>query len=67
MTGIDASSELITVAKGHAALDPSLDGKLNYVQTTIEDFALINKGVFDAVVASEVIEHVNNKELFLKV
>ncbi|XP_033364933.1 ubiquinone biosynthesis O-methyltransferase, mitochondrial [Bombus vosnesenskii] len=66
VTGIDVSSELITVAKGHAALDPSLDGKLNYVQTTIEDFALINKGVFDAVVASEVIEHVNNKELFLK-
>lgn len=67
VTGIDASSELITAAKQHAVLDASLDGKLNYFQTIIEDFALNNKEAYNAVVASEVIEHVNNKELFLKV
>ncbi|KOX72023.1 Hexaprenyldihydroxybenzoate methyltransferase, mitochondrial [Melipona quadrifasciata] len=66
VTGIDASSELITVAKEHAALDFSLDEKLNYIETVIEDFAPDNKEAFNAIVASEVIEHVNDKELFLK-
>lgn len=67
VTGIDASSELITVAKEHAALDSSLDGKLNYIETTIEDFVLDNKEAFNAIVGSEIIEHVNDKELFSKV
>ncbi|XP_043258943.1 ubiquinone biosynthesis O-methyltransferase, mitochondrial [Colletes gigas] len=66
VTGIDASSELIATAKQHATLDTSLDGKLNYVQTNIEDFSLDNKEKYNTVVASEVLEHVNNKELFLK-
>lgn len=67
VTGIDASSELIKIAKQHAMLDSSLDGKLNYVETVIEDFVLDNKQKYNAVIASEVLEHVNDKELFLKV
>lgn len=67
VTAIDASSDLIKTAKEHAMLDPSLDENLNYIQTVIEDFAPNNKEVYNAVVASEVIEHVNDKELFLKV
>ncbi|XP_031846547.1 ubiquinone biosynthesis protein COQ3, mitochondrial [Nomia melanderi] len=66
VTGIDASSELISIAKQHALLDSDLDGKLNYLHTTIEDFCTQNKEKFNAVVASELIEHVNDKELFLK-
>ncbi|CAK9826997.1 Ubiquinone biosynthesis O-methyltransferase, mitochondrial [Anthophora retusa] len=66
VTGIDASPDLIATAKEHAALDPNLDGKLNYIQTAIENFASDNKETYNAVVASEVIEHVNNKDLFLK-
>nr|XP_012144778.1 PREDICTED: hexaprenyldihydroxybenzoate methyltransferase, mitochondrial isoform X2 [Megachile rotundata]XP_012144779.1 PREDICTED: hexaprenyldihydroxybenzoate methyltransferase, mitochondrial isoform X2 [Megachile rotundata] len=66
VTGIDASSELITVAKEHAALDSNISGRLNYIQTVIEDFAPTNSKVYNAVIASEVVEHVNEKELFLK-
>ncbi|XP_076652484.1 ubiquinone biosynthesis protein COQ3, mitochondrial [Halictus rubicundus] len=66
VTGIDASSELIATAKQHATLDANLNGKLNYIQTVIEDFSMENKENYDAVVASEVLEHVNDKELFLK-
>lgn len=66
VTGIDASSELITVAKEHATLDSNLSGRLNYVQTVIEDFAPTNSNLYNAVIASEVVEHVNEKELFLK-
>ncbi|CAK9826995.1 Ubiquinone biosynthesis O-methyltransferase, mitochondrial [Anthophora retusa] len=57
VTGIDASPDLIATAKEHAALDPNLDGKLNYIQTAIENFASDNKETYNAVVASEVIEH----------
>ncbi|XP_054016531.1 ubiquinone biosynthesis O-methyltransferase, mitochondrial [Hylaeus anthracinus] len=66
VTGIDASSELISTAKQHATLDTSLDGRLDYIETTIEDFCQDNKQKYNAVVASEVLEHVNDKELFLK-
>ncbi|CAL7942304.1 unnamed protein product [Xylocopa violacea] len=66
VTGIDASDNLIALAKEHATLDTSIKGKLNYAQGAIEEYSENNKETFDAVVASEVIEHVNNKEMFLK-
>lgn len=67
VTGIDASKELIKTAKEHATLDSTLRDKLNYIQTTIEIFAPNNMNMYNAVIASEVIEHVDDKELFLKV
>ncbi|KAI4477141.1 hypothetical protein M0804_012962 [Polistes exclamans] len=66
VTGIDTSLQLIDVAKKHALLDSDLLGKLNYVQTTVENFEKENKEKYDAVVASEVIEHVIDPQLFLK-
>lgn len=66
VTGIDASEELIEIATKHAKLDPSLSGKLNYVCNTIEKFAEQYQNTYDAIVASEILEHVNDKELFLK-
>lgn len=66
VTGIDASKELIKTAKEHATLDSTLRDKLNYIQTTIEIFAPNNMNMYNAVIASEVIEHVDDKELFLK-
>lgn len=36
-----------------------------YVQNTIEDHAQANMAAYDVVVASEVIEHVTDKESFL--
>lgn len=67
VTGIDASSDLIATAKEHAALDSDLDGRINYIQTVIENFSPDNKETYNAVIASEVVEHVEDKELFLKV
>ncbi|XP_046819233.1 ubiquinone biosynthesis O-methyltransferase, mitochondrial-like [Vespa crabro] len=66
VTGIDNSLELIDVAKEHALLDSSLSGRLNYLQTTIEEFEKENTEKYDAVVASEILEHVSNQQLFLK-
>ncbi|XP_076233042.1 ubiquinone biosynthesis protein COQ3, mitochondrial isoform X2 [Calliopsis andreniformis] len=66
VTGIDASKELIKIAKEHAILDDSLQEQLNYIETSIENFACENKNRYNAVIASEVIEHVDDKELFLK-
>lgn len=65
--GIDNSLELIDIAKEHALLDASLSGRLNYLQSTIEEFEENNIEKYDAVVASEVLEHVSDQRLFLKV
>lgn len=62
---IDPGSEAIEVAKRHALLDPSLT-TLSYILTTVEDHAIENSEKYDAVIASEVIEHVTEKELFLE-
>ncbi|XP_043267053.1 ubiquinone biosynthesis O-methyltransferase, mitochondrial [Venturia canescens] len=66
VTGIDASDELISVAKEHVSLDPSLCKKLIYVHGTVEELANNEPQTYDAVVASEILEHVADKELFLK-
>ncbi|XP_011865868.1 PREDICTED: hexaprenyldihydroxybenzoate methyltransferase, mitochondrial-like isoform X2 [Vollenhovia emeryi] len=66
VTGIDASAELINVAKEHAQLDPGISERLNYIQTRVEDFSQQEAESYDAVVASEVLEHVEEPQLFLK-
>lgn len=65
ITGLDATSDLIEIAKTHAKLNPYLKS-LNYVCTSIEEHAVENEAKYDALVASEIIEHVSNKEEFLK-
>ncbi|XP_011056599.1 PREDICTED: hexaprenyldihydroxybenzoate methyltransferase, mitochondrial-like [Acromyrmex echinatior] len=66
ITGIDASADLINVAKEHAKLDPNILERVNYIQTTVEDFSQKERESYDAVVASEVLEHVADVQLFLK-
>jgi len=69
VTGIDASEQLIKLAKYHIKLNRDISEKVNYIYTTVEDFA--NKesenSTYDVVVASEVLEHVSDPQLFLKV
>ncbi|KAG6448842.1 hypothetical protein O3G_MSEX005737 [Manduca sexta] len=67
VTGIDASKDLIAVAEAHKVLDPRIENnKPTYYNITIEDHISKYSNYYDAVVASEVIEHVNNQELFVK-
>ncbi|XP_032516692.2 ubiquinone biosynthesis O-methyltransferase, mitochondrial-like [Danaus plexippus] len=67
MTGIDASRELVDVAKQHSVANPKLlNHRPTYYCTTIEEHSEKFCNHYDAVVASEIIEHVTDKELFVK-
>jgi polyprenyldihydroxybenzoate methyltransferase/3-demethylubiquinol 3-O-methyltransferase len=66
VTGIDACKELIDVARDHAALTPSLSPNLRYLHTTVEDHVKENSEKYDALVCSEVIEHVDNQKFFVE-
>jgi len=56
VTGIDPVEESVRVALMHAVKDPDFGENLTYSCTTVESLDM--DGSFDAVVASEVIEHV---------
>lgn len=62
VTGIDANSSLIDVAKKHSK-ESSLH--INYVYTSIEEHSKMNAEKYDAVAASEIVEHVTEKDNFI--
>ena len=65
VTGIDASENAIKIANEHATKSRL---KINYRCMSTGDLLNSNKKFlnnFDLVIASEVIEHVNNRNLFL--
>ncbi|KAL6062549.1 Hexaprenyldihydroxybenzoate methyltransferase, mitochondrial [Balamuthia mandrillaris] len=62
--GVDASAPNIETAQRHAEGDPLLS-TLNYRHTTAEQLVQEQKQ-FDAVCCMEVIEHVNQPDVFLK-
>ena len=66
MTAIDACPENIEAAKVHADVDPSLVNNLNYICITVEEHVVVVGDEYDAIVASEVIEHVDNPEMFVR-
>ncbi|XP_038213981.1 ubiquinone biosynthesis O-methyltransferase, mitochondrial-like [Zerene cesonia] len=67
VTGVDASSTLIDLAKEHSNVDPEVaKNKPTYYCASIEEHAHKFANYYDAVVASEIIDHVANVELFLK-
>lgn len=63
MTGIDANQEIIKLAKNRA---DSRKLAINYISSSIEDHATSNLDKYDAVVASEIFEHVTQKNDFLE-
>lgn len=65
VTGLDVSGELIKVAREHQELDPSIKDNLKYVRESIHEHEKNNFEKYRAVVISEVIEHVSNKDKFL--
>lgn len=62
VTGLDANPSIIDQAKLHAK-QQLLD--IDYVASSIEEHVKENGDKYDAVVASEIIEHVTNKDEFL--
>jgi ubiquinone biosynthesis O-methyltransferase len=79
--GIDASAENIAAASAHARIDPDIESNTVYRQVLVEDLAEeLEHGVaasgrgaeasgtplFDVVVSSEVIEHVNEPKSFVQ-
>ncbi|KAI5634365.1 methyltransferase domain-containing protein [Phthorimaea operculella] len=65
VTGIDTCYDQIVCAQEHSFNNNELDNKPNYICTTIEEHAKTHKNFYDGVVASEVLEHVLNQDLFV--
>ena len=62
MIGIDATEENIPIAQTHASHDPGIRARIKYIHGTAEDLLVTEAGMFDVVVASEVVEHVGDAE-----
>jgi len=69
VTGLDATEGAVAFAK-KALQSPALraqgiEKRIDYQQASVEDFSTKNRGVFDAVVASEIVEHVADVRTFV--
>ncbi|PSS03445.1 S-adenosyl-L-methionine-dependent methyltransferase [Coniella lustricola] len=67
VTAVDPTPEVLKVARAHAARDPSLASKLQYISGTIETLPLpsSSEAKYDIVSLFEVIEHVDKPADFL--
>ncbi len=63
VTGIDASSEVISAAKQHASAN---NLQINYLTSTIEDYLVDTKEKFDVITCMELIEHVPDPNKLIK-
>ena len=67
VVGLDPAENNIKIAKSHAELDENIVKKVNYLNLTAEEYLEKHfESPFDAVVASEVIEHVDNPQEFVQ-
>lgn len=69
MTGIDPIQQNIDISQRHLnESSPDIMSSVSYVRSKIEEFSsdTTNHSKYDAIIASEVLEHVDDVELFLK-
>ena len=66
MVGIDAVRKSIKVAQYRLSHEPSIAHKVKYIEATVEDLVEAGEKSFDAVVASEVLEHVAEPAAFVQ-
>ncbi|KAK6344138.1 Hexaprenyldihydroxybenzoate methyltransferase, mitochondrial [Orbilia brochopaga] len=64
VVGLDPSEEILTVARAHAKKDPTLTGKLTYINSTIDDYRVEQQ--VDLLTLFEVVEHVPYPAAFLQ-
>nr|XP_025718755.1 ubiquinone biosynthesis O-methyltransferase, mitochondrial isoform X1 [Callorhinus ursinus] len=64
--GIDPVAENIKIAQHHKSFDPVLDKRIEYRACSLEEIVEETAETFDAVVASEVVEHVIDLETFIQ-
>lgn len=64
--GIDPVDENIKTAQHHKAFDPVLDKRIEYRVCPLEEIVEEKAETFDAVIASEVVEHVADLETFIQ-
>ncbi|XP_004767137.1 ubiquinone biosynthesis O-methyltransferase, mitochondrial isoform X3 [Mustela putorius furo] len=64
--GIDPVDENIKTAQHHKSFDPVLEKRIEYRACSLEEIVEETAETFDAVVASEVIEHVIDLETFIQ-
>jgi 2-polyprenyl-6-hydroxyphenyl methylase / 3-demethylubiquinone-9 3-methyltransferase len=63
VTGIDASPQIIEMAKAHAK---ESELSIHYELCTAEEYAEKNAGTFDSVTCMELLEHVPDPELLIQ-
>ncbi|XP_006190599.2 ubiquinone biosynthesis O-methyltransferase, mitochondrial [Camelus ferus] len=66
VTGIDPVDENIKTAQHHKSFDPVLDKRIEYRACSLEEIVEETAETFDAVIASEVVEHVIDLETFIQ-
>ncbi|KAG9493282.1 hypothetical protein GDO78_001273 [Eleutherodactylus coqui] len=66
VTGIDPVEDNIRTGNLHKSLDPAVDSRVQYRACSLEDIVEHSVESFDAVVASEVVEHVSDVEAFIQ-
>jgi polyprenyldihydroxybenzoate methyltransferase/3-demethylubiquinol 3-O-methyltransferase len=64
--GIDPVDENIKIARHHKSFDPVLDKRIEYRVCSVEEIVEETAETFDAVIASEVVEHVIELETFIQ-
>ncbi|XP_054897899.1 ubiquinone biosynthesis O-methyltransferase, mitochondrial [Poeciliopsis prolifica] len=66
VSGVDPVEDSVRIARLHAAHDPDLRDRVSYRACTLEELSDEEQGVtqFDAVVASEVVEHLADLDTF---
>lgn len=67
VVGIDPVFESINQAQLHSQNDPSVEGRLKFKNCNIEDLSSLpeHTEAYDALIASEVVEHIEDVEQFL--
>lgn len=65
--GVDPVEVSVRTAELHSSLDPALRGRVRYRACTLEDLTEEegNEDAFDAIVASEVLEHLADLDTFV--